>query len=86
MYSNARKGFKGTLIASEPSCVSGLVTVWKKASGGDVKIGTDEVNAQGKYTVSKRGRVGKYYSTVTEKVVADVAACGSATSPKLRLR
>ncbi len=79
-YSKSKQKFKGALAASEPSCVSDdLVTVWKKVSGDDMEIGADEVNVRGKYVVSKRGRPGKYYSTVEERVVADVAACGSAT-------
>jgi Thrombospondin type 3 repeat len=86
-YSKSKKTFRGTLSASETSCVSNdLVTVWKRLSGDDVTIGTDEVNAGGKYVVPKRRRPGKYYSTVAERVVPDVAACGSATSPTLRLR
>jgi hypothetical protein len=62
------------------------VTVWKKRSGDDAKIGEDEVNARGKYVVSKRRRPGRYYSTIDERVVPDVASCDSATSPTLRLR
>ena len=62
------------------------MTVWKQVSGDDAKVGEDEVNARGKYAVSKRGRPGKYYSTVEQRVVADVGACGSATSPTLQLR
>ncbi len=62
------------------------MTVWKQVSGYDAKVGEDEVNARGKYVVSKRGRPGKYYATVEERVVTDEAACGSATSPTLQLR
>jgi hypothetical protein len=86
-YSKSKRAFKGALGASEPSCVGNhRVTVWKRAGGADKKIGVDEVNAQGKYLVSKRGRPGRYYSGVNERVVPGVAACDSATSPKLRLR
>ncbi len=86
-YSQSKQKFKGALAASEPSCISNdLVTVWKQVSGDDAKVGTDEVNARGRYAVSKRRRPGKYYSTVDERVVSDVAACGSATSPTLQLR
>ena len=55
-------------------------------AGNDVWVGEAEVNAQGKYVLAKGGRPGKYYSTVDERVSPDVAACGSATSPTLRLR
>ena len=86
-YSKSKEAFKGVLAALEPSCVSDdLVTVWKRVRGNDEKIGADAVNARGKYVVSKRGRPGRYYSTVNERVVPDVAACGAATSPTLRLR
>ncbi len=77
-YSKSKQEFKGLLTASQPSCISGdLVTLWKQRSGDDLEVGTDELNAQGKYAVSKRGRPGKYYATVDERVVADVAACAS---------
>ena len=86
-YSETKEKFKGKLTAQEPFCVSNdLVSVWKKVSGDDVLVGADEVNAQGKYVLSKRARPGKYYSTVEERVISDVAACGSATSPTLQLR
>ena len=86
-YSKAKKAFKGTVGSSEPACVgTGRVTVWKQAGGNDRKIGAGSVNAQGTYVVSKRRRPGRYYSTVGARVVPDVAACGAAASPKLRLR
>ncbi len=86
-YSKAKKRFKGSLTASEQSCVdSDSVTVWKQVKGDDTKVGQDEVNADGKYSVAKRGRPGKYYATVPERVSSDVAVCGAATSPTLRLR
>jgi hypothetical protein len=85
-YSKSKEDFKGALATSEASCIANdRVTVWKRVTGDDKKIGADEVNAQGKYVVSKRGRPGRYYSTVDEQVVLDVAACGPATSPALRL-
>ena len=62
------------------------MTVWKQVKGDDTKVGQDEVNADGKYSVAKRGRPGKYYATVPERVKSDVAVCGAATSPTLRLR
>ena len=83
-YSKSKRAFKGVLAAPESSCIGNdLVTVWKRVGGDDVKIGTDEVNGQGKYVLPKRGRPGKYYATVNELAVP---ACGSATSPILRLR
>ncbi len=86
-YSKSKKKFKGTLAVSQPSCDgSDPVTVWRRLIGDDLEVGTDEVNAQGKYVVSERGRPGKYYATVEERVVSDVAACELATSPTLRLR
>ena len=86
-YSKPKKTFKGKLEAAEPACVDGdTVTVWKQVNGDETKIGQDEVNADGKYSVAKRRRPGKYYATVPERVVPDVAVCGAATSPTLRLR
>ena len=86
-YSKSKQRFKGTLASSQPSCVSNdSVSVWKKVGGPDVEVGAGGVNAEGKYVVSERGRPGKYYATVDGRVVADLAACGSATSATVRLR
>ncbi len=86
-YSKSKQRFKGTLASSQPSCVSNdSVIVWKKVSGPDVEVGAGGVNVEGKYVVSERGRPGKYYATVDGRVVADLAACGSATSATMRLR
>jgi hypothetical protein len=86
-YSAKKDKFKGKLTALESSCVDeDLVSVWKKVRGDDKRVGRDEVNVEGKYSVPEPRRPGKYYSTVEERIVPDLAACGSATSPTLQLR
>jgi hypothetical protein len=85
-YAARTKKFKGKLSATQPTCVDGdMVTVWKQVAGDDKQVGQAEVTDAGKYSVPNRGRRGKYYATADARVVADVAACGAARSPRLRL-
>ena len=60
------------------------MTVWKQVRGDDTRIGQGEVNADGKYSVAKRRRPGRYYATVPARVATDVAAWVSGRSTEER--
>jgi subtilisin-like proprotein convertase family protein len=84
---NARK-FRGVLDAwATTQCEAAKpVTVFKRRSGPDKKLGTAITGATGAYTLSKRAKPGKYYASAAALVVPDVAACRAAKSRTITVR
>ena len=82
-YSAKREIFKGKLTTPGPQeCVDNReVSIWRKVKGPDKHVGDATTKASGKYELAKRARRGRYYSTVADDVVRDVADCQPARSP-----
>lgn len=92
-YKNKKDKFVG-FVSSGASLVdcenNRKVTVWKaRKDAADVKIGSDQTAADGKYVVSKNNAEGKYYATVAKKVFSDeygnLFICKSLESDTLKL-
>ena len=86
-YSTRRERFKGKLTAPDASeCADAReVSVFRKTSGPDRRVGKATTKASGAYRLTKHARRGKYYSTVDPETLPDVADCAAAASPVLRV-
>ncbi len=87
-YSAKREVFRGRLTTLGPQkCVDHrAVSIWRKVKGPDKHVGDATTKASGRYKLAKHARRGKYYSTVADEVVPDVADCQSARSPTKSVR
>lgn len=74
--------FSGKIKSDNPECESGRkVTVFKKKSGDDKKVGSDTADS-GKWSTGNSGeKKGKFYA----KVGADFGACAKAKSKTIEL-
>jgi hypothetical protein len=86
-YSARRERFKGKLTApAAPECADAReVSVFRKTSGPDKRVGKATTKPSGAYRLTKHARRGKYYSTVKPETLPDVADCAAAGSPVLRV-
>jgi hypothetical protein len=87
-YSAKRERFTGKLTATgPPECVDSKdVSIFRKVNGPDKHVGDTTTKPSGKYKLAKHAKRGKYYSSVDQTVVPNVAQCEAATSPVKRVR
>lgn len=62
------------------------VTVFKQKRGPDKTVGSDATDAEGKYSVERRAKRGRYYATADEETVPLAGICVAVKSPKTRVR
>ncbi len=81
-YSARKETFKGRLSSTTPACADTIeVEILRKVAGSDKTVATTTTGATGKYKATRKPRKGKYYATVGEDVIADLAQCEPMTSP-----
>jgi subtilisin-like proprotein convertase family protein len=79
--------FKGTLSSSNAVCkASRAVTVFKKRSGPDKRVGVTTTSSDGTYRLTRAKHAGRYYTTTPRVVVANAADCAAAQSGTFRIR
>lgn len=79
--------FKGTLSSSNAACKgSRLVTIYKKRSGADKRVGAATTRSDGTYKLKRAKHAGKYYAMTPRVVVANAADCAAAQSATFRIR
>jgi hypothetical protein len=77
--------FKGKLSSPEHACAAGQkVTVYRKRSGPDKKIGTDTTSSTGAYKVGERDAKGTYYASVSQHEESGLGICEAAKSKTVR--
>lgn len=78
--------FRGQLGASEPACKAGeKVDVYKRKTGPDRRLGSPETGDDGKYSLRKPRKPGKYYAKTAEHTEPE-GICEAAKSKVLTLR
>lgn len=86
-YVAKAKKFKGKLKAvGAPPLRSGqTVSVWKVQPGPDKMLGQVTTTATGGYTLTKKGKPGKYYATVDAALLPATGQSAAASSPKIKV-
>jgi hypothetical protein len=76
--------FKGKLSSSEHACMAGQkVTVYRKHSGPDRKVGADVTSSTGVYKVREHDAKGTYYASVPQHEEPSLGICEAAKSKVL---
>jgi hypothetical protein len=84
-YKHKKGIFTGKLSSFESACVAGeKVTVFRKKSGPDRKIGADKASSTGVYKLRDPNPKGKYYTSVPQHEEPLVGICEAAESKTLR--
>jgi len=79
--------FRGRLFAGVRGCYAHqYVVVWKVRTGRDARIGAVATKNDGRWRLWHSRRHGKYYATVRQVVVPEVAQCSSTRSDRFRIR
>jgi hypothetical protein len=66
-YAEKKDKFRGKLTSQSPACISDQkVKVFEKKKGKDPKLGSDETNENGKYSLKETNAEGKFYAKVKQ--------------------
>ena len=88
--SDGKAKFEGKIDSAKSSCVNARkVKLIRKANGDEKKLGTDETNSKGKFSIGAGSppiKEGKYYAEVKEKSIdSGEKTCLSQTSGSIKL-